>query len=567
MEVKNMETQQILALLVCLFIGVVGGYAYNGLNVATLDEQINGLKGSNELLETDVTNAKAVSADLKNDLSNLENELESNKQVLLDKESVLESKETAITDLKNSKALVDQRLEELELKLALIKEEAELETAGPAGAVFDEIELNYKYSTPYKVDYYDLDKLYNGEILFDGDKYYARETFTADVLVKTSLLDNEFEGVYLTNGIDAYVYTYEFDSPVDLSNLCDDNKGTCDVSPLTINFLGKEIEIVKVTSDKITAREGEMKYVRLGETVEIDGKTLKLTMLGEDFVYVEVNGETKYIKVENSKTVGGLDVYVNSIGTVSSFEGAVLVLGSDVYREYEKNSDDFGDDYKFSFEGGSNYLKSMSITYEPEMVGFSDDFVPLKTGDSLNFLDYLTLSYNGINEIRSTSYELEFRKYSSSVDKTVKIETESETIKIKNDRVTEFYFDGNVVYYEDINGIDKQGVITDVTFENGDTKTVLGYDTITGYLSFDIDGETIEANVTGFESLGTKDTDEPKDVIYTDSYSSVYDIGSEDNSIVTNYGTIIDNPETNSENDKVVLKIPDKQVTAEFSVM
>jgi len=564
-----METKDIGIVALVLVFGAVIGFAIQMTEVSKLNANLDKLTVENDGIAdkfADVTKQVDVLQTTTNQLSKA---IQDKDSLISQKDAELTNKATEITQLKTANEINTVRIDELTKQLEPV--EPVVETATEVnGVVFDKIELNYNYATPYKVDYYDLDKLYNGEIKFDGDTYYARETFTADVVAKTSLLDNDFDNVYLTNGINSFTYTYEFDSPVDLTNLCDENKdNNCNVMPLTINFLGKQMEIVKVDSEKITARSGEMKYVKLGESIVFDGKTLKLDTLLNNGVLVNVDGEIKEIKVGSTKTVGNLDVFVNSIGVVSSFEGAVLVIGSDVYREYEQNSNVFGDNYEFSFDGDNTSLKSMTLKYTPEMVSFDDEFKPLKSGESLNFLGYITLTYNGLKEIKSSPYELEFKKYNSTINKTVKIKTNKESIKIKNDRVTEFYFDGTVVYYKDINKVYKQGIITDVTFENGDTKTAVDYDG--GNLTFTIQTnketiETIKANITGFESLGIKDDAENTDVIYV-SGTVEYKIGAEDNSVTTNYGVVIETPDKNSENDKLVFNIPDKQVFAEFSIV
>jgi len=575
------KTQTILAMLLVAIVFGVGGYAVQNFKIADLNTEINGLDARNDVLSADLNDISAVSeaqiqqiANLNGQIDSIGKEIESLNNANVAKDDVIKGKDIALQKSITEKELAEQRATELEQKIELIEQE-EIETAaGPNGVVFDEIELNTE--TTKTIDGYDTDKLYDGKISFDGDTYYVRETIEATIKPTTSLLNNEFkETVYLTNENNAVKYTYLFETPLKQADVCDDKNDDCNKNPFTIEFLGKKMDIVEISESEIKTKEGDLKYIKLGESVTYEDKTVTLTTLGTDFVYIDVNDETGYIKEGHTRTINGLDVYLSSTGTVSGFEGAVVVLGSNIYQIYKTDSYDFADDFLFTIEYDTvtNELDSLTVTYEPERLYLDNDdgFAPLKKDESINFLDYFSLNYLGVTEVDYTTYTMTFKDYNSSITNTIKIKTSDSVIKIGTDRVNEFYFDASkTVYYKDANNERKQNVLGNVIMKNGESETTItsAYNVNNKYhINFTTtDGtktDIIRANTKNYVSLLQKEKAEPRDIVYMITGKK---IGSEDNSVVTNYGTIVSNPEDNSENDKVVLIIPDKQVFAELSI-
>ena len=570
-----MDMQNILACVLCAVIFGIVGYGIQVSNVNELTNNINRLESNVESLGSDLIDANAVITSVKNDVTNLDRELESKNKILTDKDEVIKTGETAninlqneLTDLITKKDLAEQKAVELEKKIELMEQE-ELETAaGPEGVIFDDIVLNWAYYT-YVADNYDLERLVNEEISFDKGSFVKEYLYVKSKPI-TSLEKNDLgETTVLQLDENGIVYKYDFETPIPI-NIINGAEGN-DTDLLSITLLGKKMDIVKIDGTSMKVKEGTLKYIKLGETIDYNGKSITLDMITNDMIFVTVDGIEGYVKKSMTKTISGADIYLSGLAQTTGYEGAVVIIGSDVYKEYEYNT--FGNDYNFEIGKDGNSLKNLTITYTESKTYLDEEYSPLKSGESFNFLDFLTVNYNGVEEVRYTEYNLRFKKYND--ENMVKIETKDKTIKtikIGDDRTNEFYLDNSLnVYYKDINDEKQISTIDTVSFENGDTITNLDYP-VCGYLVFKIKEntgnpfETIKANITSFVSLGEEDKAESTDVKYQYLTEIEKLVGSDDNSVITNYGTIVSNPEDNSENDKLVLLIPDKQVTAGFSI-
>jgi hypothetical protein len=130
----------------------------------------------------------------------------------------------------------------------------------------------------------------------------------------------------------------EFEDPVDITDK-DGNVNTDAVGekivingkPFFISSLTDGDELVLYgASKKITIEKGK------NVTVEVDGKKYTISIVGfsdsggTTQVVLDVNGDVDSIKEKSSKTIGGLNIYVDTIWTADNNKegGAVLLLGS-----------------------------------------------------------------------------------------------------------------------------------------------------------------------------------------------------------------------------------------------
>lgn len=240
--------------------------------------------------------------------------------------------------------------------------------------------------------------LFDGKVEFEDKSYNAQETLELKGL-KLKANTDDFEGeAYLTIPTKSIEYTFLFSDNLNLSKINDEEK-------LSFKFLGEKVEISEWNDNEITFMSGMETRVNEGEStlVLIDGvaKPVKLTFVGEDVVWVEVNGEEESIKEGNSKEVSGVDIKVDEV-----FEGnekrtgfAILILG----KEVEKTISD-GEEYED--DGIWNWViteNSLGLELSQEFLELDEEY------NALNLSEKVCLPNNyscvEFDKIVKTNYE------------------------------------------------------------------------------------------------------------------------------------------------------------------
>ena len=370
--------------------------------------------------------------------------------------------------------------------------------------------------------------LFDGKVKFDGDSYDAEETITLTDGIILMANENDYEGnVYMTILEEAVEYTMTFEN--DLNTSLIDEEDT-----LEFNFLGESYEVSDWNNDlgeyEVTLNKGIEQKVNLGECVVVDGKSVCLTDIGADGdeVYMCVDGEDncKDIDEEKSRTINGIEIYVDSI--FNSF--AHVIMGEDVEVTIE-HEDEYEEDSAFEYviTKSSIGIKLVEEHSEVDLDG-DEEFQAFAKDSGLCLPNqYVCVLFNGMSEEDTEEYNLELDE-KSSVD-YVKIDGNFESGTSDYDRI---YV--NVLDYK--------------VFDRD-------FDEITGTIELGDTDSKLITNVTGlfFEDFN---------VNYALDESN---IGTGDEDYLTDFGVLVINPEDSVEDNEFNIFVPEKQLEGSISLI
>jgi len=389
----------------------------------------------------------------------------------------------------------------------------------------------------------DLDKLFDGELVYDGEDYDAEETLTLSG-IKTENVGTDFNGkTYLTIPVNGMVYKYVIEPGFDTSIIGDDDH---EDETLTFNLLGEEVEVSEWKLDEITFTKGD-KYTFEGETdtKTIEDKVVTIKVIHDNYVYVDVDGELKKIEQGTTKKVNGLeikalDVAANNIGP----EIAVLKIGTDVESTVE-DGDEYEDDSMWEWVITDNSI-GLTLIEEYMYVGEDEDYSALGQNDKLSLPnDFLTIRYDGVTDINRERVNL--RAVTKGANNYVEIKG---NFVSGIEDYSKLYANISGIYNDDLEliteNIEIEGTDSKLIYENGtnDSWLLIGEN---GFYSFAIDLYVEEIYV------------------FTD-IDWVNVCGNEDD-VISNYGIIVENPEDACDDNKVTISVPEEQVEAEVSVI
>jgi len=470
-------------------------------------------------------------------------------EVLAENQLVIDEKDAEI--LAQAEEIAAQ-LEAEEAKLAEQTTEAALESEEYDGLVLGE-------DVPAKAfDTYDLSFLNKDEIEFNDNDYDFKEYIKLDGLkvgiAFTDDVDFEDSPYLLFNEKGAVSYTFKFDDTVDFTKITEDET-------LEINFLGNDIEIVKLDADEFTYKIAESHKMLKGEVVEYDGHNITLVSVSEngDDVVVEVDGVMQVIDEGESEEFDGLEVFNKkafvSHDVTNPIEFAELEFGADVLQtiedgdEYNKDNEDF----VWEFETDGDELVSLSLMYDVKANDLDEEI--LGVDEALNFLDYFDVKFGLEDEYDYVSYSISFDEVTDDDVPVMAFETDNEDIRVGDEKVKVAYFDGTNSYYKDS---DNDWVVSEdvIELENDDLKVGVGYNG---------DSVTIgdlKLKTADFVSFGTEEEAEVDDVIFDGK-----DLGKVDETIMLPMGVIIESVEDNAEEDEVVIQVPNEEVLGVIRVI
>ncbi|MFH1065291.1 MAG: hypothetical protein V1734_02185, partial [Nanoarchaeota archaeon] len=193
----------------------------------------------------------------------------------------------------------------------------------------------------------DISTLFDGKINFRSSDYDTSEELQmCDVnypYLATGLMTAEDDyktDVFMELVKDKIKYAYKFDKSIQL-NL------TSTTNPLEIEFLGKKLKITAIDSaTSFTATVGDEYSMNAGDSVTVNGKTVKLKNVGTSNAEVEVDGVAKSISTSVTASVNGLDIYVESVTNRNTLaeSSAILVIGKDARQTYSDGDAYLGED-------------------------------------------------------------------------------------------------------------------------------------------------------------------------------------------------------------------------------
>lgn len=457
-----------------------------------------------------------------------------------------QAKETLSAELESAKLQLDEKDKALlayEVSTAAQEDLVESEVA-------DDLELGSAVPET-SVNYYDVESLQKGKVYFNGEDFDFEETVSfSDLKVATSLADDaelsETPTLYFTEE-GGVAYKYEFKDQLDYSEVSTDE-------PLVLNFLGKPLTVVEVTEDSLTYREAEQYDVKEGESVVVNGKTVTVSVITSNKVFVTVDGVGKTIYEGQSRLIGDLDVGVKET-FYKDYAGAnnfvELLVGKDVERTVSDGDEYVDEDetYVWSLQTDGDYLASIGVRYDVKADNYDEEV--LKPGQKLNFADYFSVQFDLEEEYVYQDATLSFTTVTEDDVKVVKVETSEDGLKAGSKRLAKAYLDvDNTVWFKEDG--DWLSLEEDLYVVNDDVKLQVKYDGTAVTV-----GDSI-ALTTNLEYLGA----EKKEAEETDVVVDGKDLGNREESVLLSNGVVVHSVEANADKDTVKLSLPNKVVKA-----
>ena len=240
------------------------------------------------------------------------------------------------------------------------------------------IEASFGETIDIKVEDNKLSKLLDEEIDFDTDDYNIHEEITVVGKILTSVDDEDYGlYAYLVLDEESITYKYVFDDAIPLAEVLEDEE-------LEIVFLGDDLEIIRASADEIVIRNGELKSVKEGETIQ----GIKIVTVGEDFIFVERNGVSEKIYEGSAEEVGGIEIYLDeAVEDEDVVDSATIRIAEDVEVTI-RDGEDYkeGDEWKWVIE----LPGFIGITNQEAYDDLDENQKPLKVGDVIELPNKFT---------------------------------------------------------------------------------------------------------------------------------------------------------------------------------
>ena len=503
------------------------------------------------------------------------------------------------------------------------------ETVTTGGVTEDEVVLGGNVNVAdlaTDLDDSDISSLIDDSISWDdgtgSEDYDVHEEIALNdggkLKIMTSLDDEDYSAPAMEVGADDIIYKYIFDEAINLSAV-----GTDSADDFILTILGQEMEITDISAaiDSITVNLAVEKTMKTDETYTVDSKVVTVKGIFSSSVSVDVGGETKVVSEDTTRTINGVKIEVTDIGYSSDnpeLSIAVLKIGEDIEKTYEDGDAFIGEDeddptWDWYITNTSEAKPIIGVTY-------SDDSDAEKTGPDENPAgvgESYVLPYNfaevkfvGLTSVTNKEYKVYFDDsidlYGAWGDNPAKqvddgkvliiegpdsesidvLGTDSSKVAIwlnstKKDAITNdttarvyAFDDDDDNQFEYINLVSNNTGGEIASLENDDTSLDVdlgAFMNTTTVVNLTIDdgssiNEDIVINVTGtsaFEKLGpTVEDADNGDVKVGSSY-----FGTEENTIMQHYGIVVEEPESNADNDEVVISVPSEQVYATVAVL
>ena len=279
------------------------------------------------------------------------------------------------------------------------------------------------------VDDDDVDTLFDGEINIDvgSDKNYdVHETivFTTGASIETGLTtaspaEDFGTTTFLELEKDSIRYQYVFDDVLDADNFL---SNATSASSIEITILGHDLEITAATATALTVNLATEYFMKVGDSVVVDGHTVTLEEVGSSSVVVNVDGTTEVVD-STTKTVSGIKVRGESyfakdqVGAGS----ATISIGEDIAKTYKHNDEFIGEDdtdpnWVWELANLNTNAPVINISWD-QIVDDSNDehLISVENGESISLP-------NGYAEVYLSKYDVDDRQeYSMSVETGLEI--------------------------------------------------------------------------------------------------------------------------------------------------
>ncbi len=375
-----------------------------------------------------------------------------------------------------------------------------------------------------------LNKLYDEDVRFDGDEFSVEEVITLMGLKVANNYEDEYKAnAYLQIPEGGITYEVVFASDLDTSLI--GAEGYEDET-LVFNFLGEQVEVSKWLEGKVTFTKGTEIDLKEGFSEEVEGKVITLSVAGDDYVSVDVDGVSKKISEGKTEKVNGIEIRAFDIIESTSWRTgiATLEIGEDVLFEVE-DGEEYEADERFEWVIDSNSI-GITLTEEFKSIDEDEEYKALALGEQL-FLpnDYLSITYDGLVEEDTEKYTFELK---------------GEFVEARGDFVFETDSYNRVYIYSD--GIyddkDKEDAeLNETSVKLADTELTLDVNST----SLKIDDIVLNLNLAGIKVNGK-------------------DLSTEDEDYLTTYGIVIDNPKDSVEDEEFKITVPEEELTASLTI-
>ena len=378
-------------------------------------------------------------------------------------------------------------------------------------------------------------------------------------------------------------YYFEFDQQLVNGNFITDAAAT---DPITLQFLGKEMDIQAATANSITINVGQMFYLAAGDCVTVEGSEVCLIQTSPGQVTVTVGGVYGVIVEDDDERINGLEIFVEDVSAEDGIEydAARLTMGGDARDTYNDGEAFTGEDeddprWVWDLEDLDTNSPTIGITWDRSADDDGDEDV-IYEGDSLCLpYDFACLEFEGVKADDYRDYILEESTEDlylnegnatpeNSSKRVLRFESKSGDGFIANgdrtDAITIFSTGAGLRIYSDISNdavffsTEGNDVFTidykdttmsvDVNWNAGtDTGSIVINAPTGDDLTIYIEAEDDEFNFLG-HSQGDEDTED--DILY-----GTLDLSSFDENIMTPYCVVILDPEGNDASDQVEMSI------------
>lgn len=314
-----------------------------------------------------------------------------------------------------------------------------------AGGVSEDIPLGMNLAASNQIDTTlqddDIDTLLDSALTFQSKDYdyselvgFGRGTNNATLQTSLSSSDDDYQrDVVLEVERDAIKYFFGFDEAINVSKASTSQ-------PLEIKFLGKTLKITSVDSSqtKFTAYVGNEYFMDVGDSVEVNGKTLTLTNVGSGgAVVIDVDGVSETIPASSTETINGIEITNDETfyEDTKAQRSATLIAGGDSQETYQdgdayvgENEDD--PDWVWNIAGlGANSASSITVsdasgwTETGPILGIENDFVynddsdnPPKVGECIELPNnFISVCLDSLT-VPDSDYAEYVVEYDSSAD-------------------------------------------------------------------------------------------------------------------------------------------------------
>ncbi|MFW6173762.1 MAG: hypothetical protein ACOC5T_08460 [Elusimicrobiota bacterium] len=490
-------------------------------------------------------------------------EIDALEEKVAEQEATIEELNTEIDSKEEEVSDLEEQLKEKEEE----KREAELG---------EEIEVSLSGSVgPVILKDNDIEKLFDGEIDFDGEDYDAEEVIELSngLQVMTSVLsDDEFSDIpYLgTNSKESISYRIEITDLIDLSEVGMDKV-------LELPFLGDELKIVDVVNaGEITILYGEEVFIDAGETIEVSGKEVTLVKCGTNGAVFDVDGETEVITIDSTKEINGIEIFVDVIFNDDGveFDSADIFVGENIKETiasgdyFESGCEDDECEYVYNIKM-DNTEQYVGVLHNEVMDDLDRDFVPKTVGES--FIvgdDYIEVLFKEITEVEYIDYELYFDEVfaddelSADINAAILESSEEGFVFSNGDESSEVYIYYNttapavqVYYVDDDNDIKSADGLT-FKAVNDDVELDINF-IGPGIPALQIGDIVIPIRPNAAKLGNTEEEAEANDVVYAGT-----NIGKRDYNVLGFEGIVVKDVEDNADNDEVKFSVPSEIVEA-----